>query len=82
MKMSNEAWCEHVTRCARTMTKDLIKFENVEFDWSERYLDDEPLATTINALVAAGMDQVVKAVGDSTQTTLEVIAVGFEENDE
>lgn len=82
MKMSNEAWCEHVTRCAQIMTKDLIKFENVEFDWSERYLDYEPLAKTINALVAAGMDQVVKAVGDSTQTTLEVIAVGFETNDE
>lgn len=72
-KMTFEAWCHHVETCASTMVNKLVNFKNVEFAWADRYQDDEPLALVIDALVAAGMEQVVKAVGDSTSEELEVV---------
>lgn len=81
-KMSFEAWIVHVEQCAGTMVRGLVNFKNVEFAWADRYQDDEPLAAVIDALVAAGMNQVVKAVGDATQEALEVVTVASQRADE
>ena len=81
-KMSYEAWCVHVEQCASTMVRGLVNFRNVEFAWADRYQDDEPLAGVIDALVAAGMNQVVQAVGEATSEALEVVTKASQEDDE
>ena len=80
-KMTFEAWCNHVEACANTMVNGLVNFKNVEFAWADRYQDDEPLAGVIDALVAAGMNQVIKAVGDSTSEVLEVVTKASQEDE-
>lgn len=45
-KMDLEAWVQHIQGSASTMLNDLIKWRNVPFNYAERYLDQEPLATS------------------------------------
>ncbi len=60
-KMNFEAWCHHVTLCAETMTRKMVNFREIQFAWAERYQDNQPLQIAIDALVAAGAEQVAMA---------------------
>ena len=62
-KVSHEAWCIRVEQRAHVVlgTK-MINWREVTFNWAERYLDDEPMATTVDALIVAAQKQLNEAI--------------------
>lgn len=60
---SLEAWCIRVEqRANHVLNMKMVDWTQVAFNWAERYQDDEPMATTVDALIVAAQKQLDTAI--------------------
>lgn len=62
-RSKHDIWCEQVERKANELIGHrMINWKEVEFNWAERYLDDDPEMTVVYALISAAQDQINKSI--------------------
>lgn len=56
-------WCKRIEQVAcDVIGHRMINWKEVEFNWSERYLNGDPEITVVYALISAAQDQINKSI--------------------